>query len=417
MLVIGLIIVVSGFYSEALEIHPVPPDQPTQEVLGENVSTDLVFPSGTESDYRELKELFSKYYNNHDIYISQPTPDGDLVFFKLERWEGEPIFKPLSSTSDTQEITLREFLETRWPTAFAIHIVPTNSIMVPTVTPEDVHYKFPVTGPVPEDSPPWLKNVPWHLIQHGLNYVRYAYGANLGPWEAYLMAAIWQAEGAKLSTAFGIRHYDNPYEKAEECAATIYKNINRFWEYLPTIESNFSEAVKLGKALVATAALQLYRAGEVVAGYLGTNVLDSLVPNYLKLLNAGKEENILGGVKRLEYARFLLQFIPDHFSYDDSGYQQVAKYFLDNFSQASKRDQFLIFASFFLPYVGMNYSSGYCPIWDMRSPYWIGAYEEKPGHFELNSNWGMNVYSYLSYLIDRTPSIPVTFFTSEVSYF
>jgi hypothetical protein len=354
----------------------------------------------------ESNEIIIQAVNNNRWYKVEIDDNGEILL--NDYLNGEKI--PLT----LQALGALEYLSTPvnllyYPKSPQQQVVDNNNAI------SNACWNFsPYTGPLPEDSPSWLKNVPWHLIQDGVNYVRDTYGVNLGPWEAYLMAAIWQAEGAKLETAFGIRRYDNPYDKAEECAATIYKNINRFWQHVNKIETDPLEAEQFGKTLVATAALELYRAGEDVFEYFGRNVLGSLVPGYLNLLNEGSEPNITGGIKRLNYARFLLDFIPSDFNGD---YRRVARYFVQKFREASHREQFLMFATFFLPYEGMNHSSGYCPIWDMGGSYWRGAYEEKPGHFELNSNWGMNVYSYLSYLIDRAPSVPVNFFTSGVSYF
>jgi len=426
LLIILEIFVVTALYTPYLwgiEVHEVVTDPLTQDVLG-NCITKLVFPTGinTDSDYKEVKELISTLYDTygmtHDIFISQVGFNGDVFYWKLDRFDGqEPIFVPLQKVPGiSSEITLEEFVTRRYPSAFGIHLAPKSSIN-PYLPEVSLPSSQNLYGSLPANAPHWLKNVPWYLVQDGVDYVKRTYNADLGTWETYLMAAIWDAEGADLKTAFGIRHYDNAYDKAEECAATIYKYINRFWNHLEEIKNNPQEAEQFGKALVATAALELYRAGEDLFEYFRANVLKMLVPDYLDFLNRGKESNIDKAdtaTKRLNYAQFLLEFIPEDFSVNFD-YRRVARYFLDRFQSPSESDQFLIFATFLLPYEGMNYSSGYCPIWDMGGSFWRGAYEEKPGHFELNSNWGMNVYSNLSYLLREMPTVPVT--TPIVSYF
>ncbi|HDL09979.1 MAG TPA: hypothetical protein ENG39_01830, partial [Candidatus Omnitrophica bacterium] len=369
-----------------------------------------------EDDLRRLEEYLIDMSQKNEIFLQ--TTNGDPHWYKVEVTPDEEVILVdyLNPDRDNTLFTLKALNAipgVSTPVLLSYYSKPPQEQMVDgnnAVLTTAQSYSNPYTGSLPANAPDWLKNVPWYLVQDGVDYVKRTYNADLGTWETYLMAAIWDAEGAKLDTAFGIRHYDNAYDKAEECAATIYKYINRFWNHLEEIKNNPQEAEQFGKALVATAALELYRAGEDLFEYFRANVLKMLVPDYLDFLNRGKESNIDKAdtaTKRLSYARFLLEFIPEDFS-ANFDYRKVARYFLDKFQSASESDQFLIFATFLLPYEGMNYSSGYCPIWDMGGAFWRGAYEEKPGHFELNSNWGMNVYSNLSYLLREMPTIPVT---------
>lgn len=430
---VGIALCIS--YLWGIEVHDSVTDFLTQKVIGDCI-TNRVFLTGidTNSDYKEIKELISTIYDTYgmtyDIFISSCFKEG-IFYLKLDRFDNqEPIFSPIQSgTGISSGITLEELITKRHLFAFEIHLAPKSGI-TPTLSGEFLPPSQNLYGSLPADACDWLKNVPWYLIQKGVDYVKSKDNdAKLGTWEAYLMAAIWQAEGAKLDTAFGIKNPDddyNAFDRAEACAATIHNNINRFWTHLEDIKNKPEVAELFGRALVATAALQLYRAGENLFKYFRGNVLKNLAPDYLDLLNKGKEKDVNNVDARFNYAKFLLKFIPKDFD-TDSNYKKVAEYFLDKFQSSSLADRFLIFATFFLPYEGMGYSSGYCPIWDMRwkkikdkkkdknDNLWIGPYKGRNGNFELNSNWGVNVYNKLNYLLNEKLPVPVA--TTVISYF